>query len=1013
MVYTFLIMNSSFGAKFAEEYNLDLPVGINDENLYNFTYTLYVKFWLYKLFPEVDPDEFGFNVFSGYEAQVVKAIEGSMSNLDLNYYLSLLTEEQRVMTGLGNNYDPKEHKFQVDMKNAILEKVNDTEDELARIEKDMDPDEIKEIHELVDKLLEKDNVDDTIDSADINTGIIESQQQIKEVDREIKELFIQLPQASQKEDLLDEFKGLWVKVREARTTGHRLQAADQGIEVLYVRGSDTDGNECSIYIGDIVIVTESITPASDGPHIQKYALVNKIVDGKIYCVSCDDTLEDIGNYDVSDLKKIVVSEEKESNEYRKGEKLLIKGINGKIYMGTIYSVMGQEVRVAVFGDSHPYIDFIVNDKDRIHGRNWQEFDELLLEEKPVSLDGMKVEINKMLKDSELLFGKSKSEIPGDIENKGFIEFDNNIKVELRYSEESDTAVLNFKNNDEVIGINSHLYPKISHYNSIKPSDYERKGLRYISNDDGTGALWIVFEDEPQKGFKYKVGNLTIDWCTPKQYVEMMKKRRESKVQGLRLKDKGEKDDSEELTKELLKECGLEEENWDSGILNEVVKIDNEKQIRLQHQVNGNENSWHVIMEGISGDCIDTIALEDILDDIFKIKEFNQGGIIRIDKGFVYIRIGEKFLKVKISGNKIAETNITDKRKAYGENFYVRKEIVQLGVEYKIKSIVDSQGIIDEIQEMEEILEEIKGYLEYGDIEEIRKQQAIANRIAMASSHYSEPEMSEKEMWDVRALALRVYQLIGEKMDIDYFVENDIFRMYSRFLNTGRDFMFADNLGDSNVNRDDLDRELIIDVTRQNLEGNKDNLFIAKQLVQSFEQMFKVWEDKEIRKRIVVLLVTAIKPENNDEINMEILKVLDEICPEIEEKDTVSNVLKKIITTEEYSLQVRSKVRSMYGETYFDLENVLFHLLNDLNISLKVRLEASEELVRIAEQKGLEEEVNKKKEEFRKKIWEMWNKKKKDNQLAEFGPVYTWVLYGLGENIEVIRQKIKKNKTLQE
>ncbi|MCK5393877.1 MAG: hypothetical protein KAI91_06020, partial [Candidatus Omnitrophica bacterium] len=211
LVYTFLIMNSSFGAKFAKEYNLDIPTSADDEKIYNFTYTLYVKFWLYKLFPEVDPDEFGFNVFSGYEEQIVKAIEGSMSNLDLNYYLSLLTEEQRVMTGLGNNYDPQEHKSQVDMKNAILEKANDTEDELARIEKDMDPDEINEIHELVDKLLEKDNVDDTIDSADINSGIIELQQKIKEVDREIKELFIQLPQASQKEDLLDEFKGLWVK----------------------------------------------------------------------------------------------------------------------------------------------------------------------------------------------------------------------------------------------------------------------------------------------------------------------------------------------------------------------------------------------------------------------------------------------------------------------------------------------------------------------------------------------------------------------------------------------------------------------------------------------------------------------------------------------------------------------------------------------------------------------------------------------------------------------------------
>ncbi|MCK5288540.1 MAG: hypothetical protein KAJ79_05705, partial [Candidatus Omnitrophica bacterium] len=226
-------------------------------------------------------------------------------------------------------------------------------------------------------------------------------------------------------------------------------------------------------------------------------------------------------------------------------------------------------------------------------------------------------------------------------------------------------------------------------------------------------------------------------------------------------------------------------------------------------------------------------------------------------------------------------------------------------------------------------------------------------------------------------------------------------------------MFADNLGDSKVNRDDLDRELIIDVTSQNLEGNKDNFFIAKQLVRSFEQMFKVWEDKEIRKTIIELLVNAIKPENNDELNMEILKVLDEICPEIEETDTVSNVLKKIITTEEYSLQVRSKVRSMYGETYFDLENVLFHLLNDLNISLKVRLEALEELVRIAEQKGLDEEVNKKKEEFRKKIWKMWNKKKKDNQLAEFGPVYTWALYGLGEDIKIIKQKIKDDETLQE
>ncbi|MCK5492787.1 MAG: hypothetical protein KAJ14_06735, partial [Candidatus Omnitrophica bacterium] len=350
-----------------------------------------------------------------------------------------------------------------------------------------------------------------------------------------------------KEALINNFKELWEKAKEKSEIDNDLHATDQEIELLFVEGKDTEGNECNIYVGDIVIVNEKITP--EGPTDQKYAVVNKIDNGKIQCVFCDEDvfeLEDMGDYDSEDVFKLIVSEQEKRLDYKVGEKLIIQdSIDNEIIAVVLpdsSNDLEEYIRVAVFEDGKLVLRNMnpVKFYNSIFARDWQEFDELNQDEKPVSFSDMFEEAKKILKDFENLFGQALTNFDTK-EDLMDIEFENGIKLKL---------------SKDLIEINDSLEMRRLSYCKKRPRSSVNVGktgaisstrrtfgdlvllIKYLDNEDGTGNLWIVTDEDLGKGFNYSFGNLSVNACPPVKYVEMMKERRKYKAQGSRLKDKG-------------------------------------------------------------------------------------------------------------------------------------------------------------------------------------------------------------------------------------------------------------------------------------------------------------------------------------------------------------------------------------------------------------------------------------------------------------------------------------------
>ncbi|MDP1853497.1 MAG: PIG-L family deacetylase [Candidatus Omnitrophota bacterium] len=122
LIYFGLVSVSEFGKKFADEFGLALPRAGDDPAITPFNRQLYVKFILFKLFPELDARIFGFDVFKGFEVKIAKAIEGALMT-NLEGFLSLLTHEERAASSFGHNYNPKRHYSRQDVRDAILEKI--------------------------------------------------------------------------------------------------------------------------------------------------------------------------------------------------------------------------------------------------------------------------------------------------------------------------------------------------------------------------------------------------------------------------------------------------------------------------------------------------------------------------------------------------------------------------------------------------------------------------------------------------------------------------------------------------------------------------------------------------------------------------------------------------------------------------------------------------------------------------------------------------------------------------
>ena len=94
-------------------------------------------------------------------------------------------------------------------------------------------------------------------------------------------------------------------------------------------------------------------------------------------------------------------------------------------------------------------------------------------------------------------------------------------------------------------------------------------------------------------------------------------------------------------------------------------------------------------------------------------------------------------------------------------------------------------------------------------------------------------------------------------------------------------IFTDYLSDKKLTIKGLNIKSVIAMIDKSLRPNKLDNLVFKELINSLRLIFKNDKDEEVRGKIIEALVNAINPENNNELNMKILDVLDEICPEID------------------------------------------------------------------------------------------------------------------------------------
>ncbi|MCK5288482.1 MAG: hypothetical protein KAJ79_05415, partial [Candidatus Omnitrophica bacterium] len=202
---------------------------------------------------------------------------------------------------------------------------------------------------------------------------------------------------------------------------------------------------------------------------------------------------------------------------------------------------------------------------------------------------------------------------------------------------------------------------------------------------------------------------------------------------------------------LLKRLGL------YGILGDVHELEKEvelpapdkKYIALDYSSNNNHHSVNIVLVTYTNGKYRRILEKQNIGEGKGLIISKKTGIIRISEDKeVYIQyatqIGNYYFKIIIGGEdklcahkskyKISTQSISIEE-AYGE-VHSGKSIVSLGVEYWMNERLKTR---DEelLDEQKTILEKIKGYFKYEN-----------------------PELPEKKVWNIRALALRVYQLVG-------------------------------------------------------------------------------------------------------------------------------------------------------------------------------------------------------------------------------------------------------------
>ena len=484
--------------------------------------------------------------------------------------------------------------------------------------------------------------------------------------------------------------------------------------------------------------------------------------------------------------------------------------------------------------------------------------------------------------------------------------------------------------------------------------------------------------------------------------------------------------------DLLKEWGLGEEAVGDRELRKEVELSNNRKLILKKLANHEE----------SVELWESDGRELGNRRLWGSEQFGESGIIRIVKDKeVYIECfnddkNEDNLYWKVSIDNLSVLNVS-KEEAYGID--VRREIVRLAGEYLIKTKDRGQRTEDRKKELEKILEEIRGYFEYAN-----------------------SEMSAKEVWDVKALAMRVYRMVGGQLEKDKVVKlcRSLFKVITHKKENGFSIdelknyipavvtIFSDNVVVNNLvglEGDGTGHTILIELETA-LGLNQDNLFVSKQLIHTLKKMFMVWKNEEVEKKIIDILTKAIKPENDEGLNMEILEVLDGIWPEIILNGPILQAQGKIMTKEEYSQRLKVKTRKIQmkrldlanfitatgrnGFRYYldnlgkatlldklawleiaienidsikdagwydKVEKAILDLLDD--DALEVRIAAAEALVKLAG------ENKDKKQEFRDKIWEKWDEKEASNQISEFVSVYAWALWRLGKHGKEVSKEI--------
>ncbi|MBI2119691.1 MAG: bifunctional isocitrate dehydrogenase kinase/phosphatase [Elusimicrobia bacterium] len=122
IVFTTQYQVRDFFEKMSKEFGLELPTDYEDKRLVPLTMQLYVKFWLQRIVPGLDPKVFGFHIFEGFGEKIVRALDGTLL-WQIEYFLSLLTPGERYATGYAHNLKEGKEKSVEEVRKMILNRL--------------------------------------------------------------------------------------------------------------------------------------------------------------------------------------------------------------------------------------------------------------------------------------------------------------------------------------------------------------------------------------------------------------------------------------------------------------------------------------------------------------------------------------------------------------------------------------------------------------------------------------------------------------------------------------------------------------------------------------------------------------------------------------------------------------------------------------------------------------------------------------------------------------------------